>query len=195
MDFFEEIQPCALTCLLDVINSYFLPFFLLQDLIRFYQDQSIVLWNGNPLKGVPVLTEWFKSLPSSEHTIESLDCHPIPACMFTPFLVHHNPLHVHRTIPISCRNTHATLYPLTHPRSVAITHSPLSQHFYTFAFPLQYSTSQNSYVIAAGNLTTILVSVNGKVSYPPQHTSILPSLHFCVDTPHPPHCVHLSFII
>jgi len=50
-----------------------------EELMRFYQDESIVLWNGNPMKGRREIIEYYKNLPSTEHTIESFDCHPIPA--------------------------------------------------------------------------------------------------------------------
>eukprot|EP01087_Luapelamoeba_hula_P015299 TRINITY_DN4554_c0_g1_i1.p1 TRINITY_DN4554_c0_g1~~TRINITY_DN4554_c0_g1_i1.p1 ORF type:complete len:148 (-),score=26.85 TRINITY_DN4554_c0_g1_i1:23-466(-) len=47
------------------------------ELYRFYRDDSIIIWNGTPKKGVASLNEFFKQLPPTKHTITSIDSHPI----------------------------------------------------------------------------------------------------------------------
>ena len=44
---------------------------------RFYQDSSVVVWNGNAYHGKQAIIEFFRQLPPSTHMVESLDCHPI----------------------------------------------------------------------------------------------------------------------
>eukprot|EP01114_Cavostelium_apophysatum_P022618 TRINITY_DN8245_c0_g1_i1.p1 TRINITY_DN8245_c0_g1~~TRINITY_DN8245_c0_g1_i1.p1 ORF type:complete len:140 (+),score=12.94 TRINITY_DN8245_c0_g1_i1:91-510(+) len=48
-----------------------------QEIFRLYRDKSIVIWNGTPYGGLASIMDFFKSLPSSQHTIESIDCQPM----------------------------------------------------------------------------------------------------------------------
>ncbi|KAF9124307.1 NTF2- export protein 1 [Mortierella sp. 14UC] len=45
---------------------------------RFYRENSAILWNGNPYQGATPFSEFTNKLSSSEHTINSYDCHPLP---------------------------------------------------------------------------------------------------------------------
>ncbi|KAL6067338.1 NTF2-related export protein 2 [Balamuthia mandrillaris] len=44
---------------------------------RFYNDTSTLLWNGTVKKGAHNLSEFFKLLPPSKHTVHSIDCQPV----------------------------------------------------------------------------------------------------------------------
>ncbi|XP_031572588.1 NTF2-related export protein 1-like [Actinia tenebrosa] len=45
---------------------------------KFYSANATVLWNGNVVKGEPdKLMDFFTNLPSSQHTLHSLDCQPV----------------------------------------------------------------------------------------------------------------------
>ena len=41
-------------------------------------DTATMVWNGNPLEGGEAIIKFLDQLPTSEHTIDSLDCQPIP---------------------------------------------------------------------------------------------------------------------
>ncbi|XP_065844531.1 NTF2-related export protein 1-like [Oscarella lobularis] len=43
-----------------------------------YTSLSSVVWNGHNATGVEAVTVFLQSLPSSTHTLTSLDCQPIP---------------------------------------------------------------------------------------------------------------------
>ena len=45
-----------------------------QVLGKLYAQEASVVWNGNNVKGVE---DFFNNLPTSEHTINSLDCQPV----------------------------------------------------------------------------------------------------------------------
>lgn len=44
---------------------------------KLYSESSSLVWNGNHVKGSEKLNEFFGSLPTSEHTIYSMDCQPV----------------------------------------------------------------------------------------------------------------------
>ncbi|XP_060554371.1 NTF2-related export protein 2-like isoform X1 [Ruditapes philippinarum] len=46
-------------------------------LTKLYQDSGEATWNGNNLKGKEAILKFFTDLPTSEHKVESLDCHPL----------------------------------------------------------------------------------------------------------------------
>ena len=45
---------------------------------KLYSADTTIVWNGNLVKGGPErVTEFFNSLPATEHTLHSLDCQPV----------------------------------------------------------------------------------------------------------------------
>ena len=44
---------------------------------RLYMDNGLLVWNGNGKKGKEVIEKFFQELPSSEHTLTTLDAQPI----------------------------------------------------------------------------------------------------------------------
>lgn len=48
-----------------------------QNLMRLYLDKATLVWNGNAVSGQAALGEFFESLPSSEFSIQTLDCQPV----------------------------------------------------------------------------------------------------------------------
>ncbi|XP_033631601.1 NTF2-related export protein 2-like [Asterias rubens] len=48
---------------------------------KLYMDTATMVWNGNPLEGGEAIIKFLDQLPTSEHTIDSLDCQPIPAAI------------------------------------------------------------------------------------------------------------------
>ncbi|XP_074640722.1 NTF2-related export protein 1-like [Tubulanus polymorphus] len=46
-------------------------------LSRLYMDTASLTWNGNSVTGISNILTFYDTLPSSEHTVESLDAHPI----------------------------------------------------------------------------------------------------------------------
>ncbi|KAL3880197.1 hypothetical protein ACJMK2_032459 [Sinanodonta woodiana] len=46
-------------------------------LAKLYMDTAKLVWNGNPADGKEAILKFFENLPSSEHKIDSLDCHPL----------------------------------------------------------------------------------------------------------------------
>ncbi|EDO49593.1 predicted protein, partial [Nematostella vectensis] len=45
---------------------------------KLYSKNATVVWNGNAVKGgTEQLTEFFTNLPTSEHTLHTLDCQPV----------------------------------------------------------------------------------------------------------------------
>lgn len=45
--------------------------------MRLYLDKATLVWNGNAVSGQAALGEFFESLPSSEFSIQTLDCQPV----------------------------------------------------------------------------------------------------------------------
>lgn len=48
-------------------------------LTKLYLDTGEATWNGNNLKGKEAILKFFEELPTTEHKVESLDCHPLSA--------------------------------------------------------------------------------------------------------------------
>ncbi|KAF9437323.1 NTF2- export protein 2 [Entomortierella beljakovae] len=46
---------------------------------RLYRDNSAILWNGNAFAGITPFQEFYTKLATSEHFVESYDCHPLPS--------------------------------------------------------------------------------------------------------------------
>nr|ACO13337.1 NTF2-related export protein 2 [Esox lucius] len=46
-------------------------------LTRLYLDKATLVWNGNAVSGQAALGEFFESLPSSEFSVQTLDCQPV----------------------------------------------------------------------------------------------------------------------
>ncbi|XP_038056179.1 NTF2-related export protein 2-like [Patiria miniata] len=46
---------------------------------KLYMDSATMVWNGNPLQGSEAILKFLDQLPTSDHTIDTLDCQPIPA--------------------------------------------------------------------------------------------------------------------
>ncbi|XP_068719163.1 NTF2-related export protein 1-like [Montipora capricornis] len=45
---------------------------------KLYSSDTTIVWNGNVVKGgSEVVTEFFNSLPATEHTLHTLDCQPV----------------------------------------------------------------------------------------------------------------------
>ena len=45
---------------------------------KLYSAETTIVWNGNVVKGgSEKVTEFFNSLPATEHTLHSLDCQPV----------------------------------------------------------------------------------------------------------------------
>lgn len=52
--------------------------FWLQLMSKLYSANTTIVWNGNLVKGgSEKVTEFFNSLPATEHTLHSLDCQPV----------------------------------------------------------------------------------------------------------------------
>ncbi|KAF9580846.1 NTF2- export protein 2 [Lunasporangiospora selenospora] len=51
---------------------------------RLYRDSSAILWNGNAYSGITPFSEFYNKLSSSEHIINSYDCHPLPTQSLDP---------------------------------------------------------------------------------------------------------------
>ena len=49
----------------------------LQDLARFFSPTSLVVWEGNSVKGSQQLSHLFSMLPPTKHTLTSVDTHPL----------------------------------------------------------------------------------------------------------------------
>ena len=50
----------------------------LQLMSKLYSANTTIVWNGNVVKGGSEnVTEFFNSLPATEHTLHSLDCQPV----------------------------------------------------------------------------------------------------------------------
>ncbi|KAG0034369.1 NTF2- export protein 2 [Podila clonocystis] len=45
---------------------------------RLYRDSSAILWNGNAFSGITPFAEFYNKLSTSEHSITTYDCHPLP---------------------------------------------------------------------------------------------------------------------
>ncbi|KAF9311050.1 NTF2- export protein 2 [Podila horticola] len=45
---------------------------------RLYRDSSAILWNGNAFSGITPFAEFYNKLSTSEHSVNSYDCHPLP---------------------------------------------------------------------------------------------------------------------
>ncbi|KAG0088244.1 NTF2- export protein 2 [Podila epicladia] len=45
---------------------------------RLYRDSSAILWNGNAFSGITPFAEFYNKLSTSEHSVISYDCHPLP---------------------------------------------------------------------------------------------------------------------
>ena len=50
----------------------------LQDLARFFSPTSLVVWEGNSVKGSQQLSHLFSMLPPTKHILTSIDTHPLP---------------------------------------------------------------------------------------------------------------------
>jgi len=48
-----------------------------EDIFHIYRDNSVVVWNGHAILGVKAILEFFKTIPPSQHSCESMDCQPI----------------------------------------------------------------------------------------------------------------------
>uniref|UniRef100_A0A4W5LJG9 NTF2-related export protein n=1 Tax=Hucho hucho TaxID=62062 RepID=A0A4W5LJG9_9TELE len=48
-----------------------------RNLIRLYLDKATLVWNGNAVSGQAALGDFFESLPSSEFSVQTLDCQPV----------------------------------------------------------------------------------------------------------------------
>ncbi|KAG0089388.1 NTF2- export protein 2 [Podila epicladia] len=46
---------------------------------RLYRDSSAILWNGNAFSGITPFAEFYNKLSTSEHSVISYDCHPLPS--------------------------------------------------------------------------------------------------------------------
>ena len=45
---------------------------------KLYSENTTIVWNGNLVNGGSAqVTEFFNSLPATEHTLHSLDCQPV----------------------------------------------------------------------------------------------------------------------
>ena len=42
-----------------------------------YMDTAVALWNGNLLQGNMNITKFYQDLPTSTHSISSVDCQPV----------------------------------------------------------------------------------------------------------------------
>ena len=60
----------------------FFHFHCSQLLNKLYLDTATTVWNGNPLEGSEAILKFLDQLPTTEHTIESLDCQPIPGIVY-----------------------------------------------------------------------------------------------------------------
>ncbi|XP_072170931.1 NTF2-related export protein 2-like [Diadema setosum] len=45
---------------------------------KLYLDSATMVWNGNGVSGSAGIMEFFEKLPVTEHTVDTLDCQPIP---------------------------------------------------------------------------------------------------------------------
>eukprot|EP00013_Stygamoeba_regulata_P015504 CAMPEP_0177673128 /NCGR_PEP_ID=MMETSP0447-20121125/25756_1 /TAXON_ID=0 /ORGANISM="Stygamoeba regulata, Strain BSH-02190019" /LENGTH=149 /DNA_ID=CAMNT_0019180935 /DNA_START=174 /DNA_END=623 /DNA_ORIENTATION=+ len=50
---------------------------LRSDLHHFYEEPSVLIWNGTPYQGLGTIRQFYSHLPPSKHEIHSIDCHPI----------------------------------------------------------------------------------------------------------------------
>lgn len=50
---------------------------LLQLISGFYSDSSLLVWNGHTKSGVVDITNFYQSLPGSEHALLTFDCQPV----------------------------------------------------------------------------------------------------------------------
>lgn len=48
-----------------------------------YSNNSLVVWNGNTKSGSPGITEFYQSLPGSNHRLSSFDCQPVQSASAT----------------------------------------------------------------------------------------------------------------
>lgn len=46
-------------------------------MLRLYLDNAIVVWNGNGTNGKEAIQKFFLDLPTTEHSIVTLDAHPV----------------------------------------------------------------------------------------------------------------------
>eukprot|EP01132_Coremiostelium_polycephalum_P004261 gene4261-5331_t len=49
----------------------------IKELLKLYKDESISIWNGTECKGVTQIGSLLSEIPTSAHTIETIDCQPI----------------------------------------------------------------------------------------------------------------------
>lgn len=52
-------------------------FFTFQQLSRLYLDNAIAIWNGNGITGRENIQKFFQDLPTTEHTVTTLDAQPV----------------------------------------------------------------------------------------------------------------------
>ncbi|XP_040260787.1 NTF2-related export protein 2 [Bufo gargarizans] len=48
-----------------------------RQLVKLYMDTATLVWNGNPISGQNALIEFFEMLPSSDFTVNMVDCQPV----------------------------------------------------------------------------------------------------------------------
>eukprot|EP00033_Pygsuia_biforma_P002158 GCRY01002393.1.p1 GENE.GCRY01002393.1~~GCRY01002393.1.p1 ORF type:complete len:143 (+),score=5.20 GCRY01002393.1:188-616(+) len=46
--------------------------------IKFFRETSFLVWNGNKASGLSEIATALDKIPPTQHTIETLDCQPIP---------------------------------------------------------------------------------------------------------------------
>ncbi|XP_033743790.1 NTF2-related export protein 2-like isoform X2 [Pecten maximus] len=44
---------------------------------KLYLDSAALVWNGTPVNGLEKILKFFETLPTSEHSLDSLDCQPL----------------------------------------------------------------------------------------------------------------------
>ncbi|XP_069130823.1 NTF2-related export protein 2-like isoform X3 [Argopecten irradians] len=44
---------------------------------KLYMDSATLIWNGTTVNGLEKILKFFETLPTSEHSIDSLDCQPL----------------------------------------------------------------------------------------------------------------------
>lgn len=76
--FFFLFSWCGMTflvCCLSLI--YFFSTFCLQQLSRHYMDTALLVWNGTGSVGKDQIQKFLESLPTSQHSVTSLDSQPV----------------------------------------------------------------------------------------------------------------------
>ncbi len=79
MGFSVEIAVQAATSFVQLYYAAYDSGSRTEDVPKFYREYSAVSWNGNAITGAEGVSKLLKEMPSTAHSVQSFDCHPVPS--------------------------------------------------------------------------------------------------------------------